>query len=711
MNKEITIFGSVCNTLAEFTAKILSKYEDVSLLILCDSKLDLAKSSLEKYLSYRQVREDCRIKWVQVDVNANDLGISSDHEIYRHLKNSDFIFSPNFNSLSSNPLVYDYFYKKSLALCLDLFLRSSDGHFHFLSSDLSKGRWHGAWTEYDVQDESVARNSLESGFIKAERLIETSIPSSADVGSCGRYTIYRLPLFVCGSEGGALLDRRGWVDEVINGIDDYDCEISYNASDSLYSATTAHVADVLVANTFAKIHTAGILNVRGVSVGIRELFAALVGEKHRGSIKSKSQLSFSIKKALNSYVGDSYSVKRGNEASEYFYPKSHSDGYRYDLFLEKNNVKALVDSPSREMSYVLDSEESGALLASRMDVAKEATLGCFQLPKEYAASEVLDGVVKEYWSFGAGSPLLLISGLLGPESFFGLAKILSKKYRVIITDLNGMGRSNHKSEGALSVQGQASAIKSLVSKLIPNERFTFISSDVAAPVIQYYASRWSNNIDLVLHINPLLSSVERVDYIDFLSGLSDEDISAYVEDKNTKINFIKNIILSPFVVGNRHRIDYSRVSLLAENICKNKGSIKSFRRALGNVVAEADNIDKFIIPTALFWSSNSCGESFSKSVALVESSAETKPPHFFSDSSLDVYESKPYLVAENLLNILDVEGLNKGRDFLDFTEITNDARGVGIDDLSDASKGKVNSDEKELPKSIADKDRSLELVQ
>lgn len=187
-----------------------------------------------------------------------------------------------------------------------------------------------------------------------------------------------------------------------------------------------------------------------------------------------------------------------------------------------------------------------------------------------------------YKDLGKGNPILILHGLYGcSDNWLSIAKVLSKKYRVIIPDLRNHGKSFHSKE--FSYNSQVGDITTLLAHL-QITKTSIIGHSMGGKIAMTLACEYPQLVDKLIVID-----IAPINYLNKLSSQQNEFHKEIIECFK-KINLNKiNSYTDLFTQLDTY--DDKTKNLIGKNIKRNKD--KTFEWKL-NIRAIEDNIHNIL---------------------------------------------------------------------------------------------------------------------
>lgn len=98
-----------------------------------------------------------------------------------------------------------------------------------------------------------------------------------------------------------------------------------------------------------------------------------------------------------------------------------------------------------------------------------------------------------YRERGRGEPVVFVHGFPGPESFDGVVEILSARFRCLVVETFGAGRTRGSAEADPSLPGQAAMLKAFADHL-GLEELNLVGNDTGGAIAQVFATSWPDRV-------------------------------------------------------------------------------------------------------------------------------------------------------------------------------------------------------------------------
>lgn len=657
MNNKIVFFGDICSVCASLIKKIMHEEKNTSIFVVVDYDPCQHEIHLNNFLDSQGLEEADKPVWIMLDSTGVcfDGHVSLENQVL--LSGADVVFSPNNFNFLENELFLEYVFSTRMQAVVNFLKFINGDHLHYVSSCFSAGCWEGAWTEYDMQKNNNFNNSIERYFSQAERYLHNVCAQSmGGPDKSAKYTVYRLPIVTGDSYSGVLYNCDGLYGEILKSYLNVDLTLHYDKAELFDCVPVDHVANVIYSNVNVREkenvneRCCGFIHVLGVKVGGIDFLNLFPKVERKKEIKHKNRFSFSLAKSVRSMLGKSV-VDYSGVLSECLYSNVHVDDFRYGMYLKDRGIPGVLKSDLKLTSCYLDVKASNTLSDAKRLLLDRHIYGDFSLGNMNKV--VIDKVEKVCWDNGSGDDIVLLSGMLGPESFFGAANLLKEKYRVIVTDLIGLGPSVTQDDTFVDLKFQASSLKSLISKLNIKKDVILVVSDISAPVAAYFNARWPHLIKSIVYLNPEVSSNNFIFNVDAFDESAIDDI---VSLKNNKINFVDSLYFSKNIINRRDRLNYNRLMLLVNGICNDKNSIISFFSAIKCICNESDVLEYFSSKALTLWSTSNINDNTSSCIDTLHGLNAIDSLSFIPDSSIDFYEENPKIlfdyVVKNFSNVI-----------------------------------------------------------
>lgn len=636
MSKNIVFFSNVCSVCAKLISELLERDRSVSIFVIVDYECAQNEKHLNDYICEQISIENPNITWINSDLSNADEVNSLRNKFFI---DTEFVFSPSFYDFFENELVLEEVFLERLKVAVDFIRLSGGAHLHYISSSIAAGSWFGAFTEYDIQFNDNFNNLIEKYFSLGEQFLQSKFMPLGDAeSSYFNHTVYRMPLVLGDSDSGVIFAGDGLYAQILNALPASRSKVYYDKSIGLNCIPVDHAAKVIAANLHQEKKETGFFHLEGkevCSTHFETLFSEVVAKQN---LKAKGRFLYSFAKLTNSVFGNT-SIKR--HVNDYFYSTIYVDSFRYKKLLAKKSIPEVSFNDIKVSSFYLQNEQHKPLEKQKLASVNRKVYGDFTCAN--FNNVLIDKINKCYWDNGSGNSVILLSGILGPESFFGLSKILEKKFRVIVTDLIGFGPSSACSEFSISTQIQGGTLKSLLSELEITDKITLVVSDVSAPAAAYFYSRWPKLIKSIIYLNPETSSKNSVLNV---NEFSQKEIVEIVSANDNKINFVNSLYFLKNIINKKDRLSYNRLQLLAENICKNERSLKCFLSATTNIYKECESFEYFSSVSSVAWSSNNISMSLTRVVDSLFEVGNSESLKLFPHSSIDFYEESPANIVD-----------------------------------------------------------------
>lgn len=356
---------------------------------------------------------------------------------------------------------------------------------HVLGSVLIGGRRDGVFTEYDTDCGQLLRTSREVSDYNRELTLRREFGESLTA-------VYRLPLITADAEysrAGVVDGRWAAIRQALGG---YRRRVIGDPDAILPVAGAEHVARVVAANVTASAPRTGTFHLCAGRISTAELAAAVKNER----VDRKRYLSYSRYRAgirARGMLGRAHTAP--DENAEYLYWHSHYDDYRYGVLLDEHGIERGTAKPHIPTGVAM----TPAVDDGRRRAIERRARGRLELSD--ASSVVVDGVRLEYWDIGRGDVVVLLGGLLGPETWSEVARGLAVRYRCIVCGVVGASGATAQQSKAWDAERQAAVVKGLLAKLDIRQRCTVVGADVAVPAVRHFRERWPELTGAVVYSN------------------------------------------------------------------------------------------------------------------------------------------------------------------------------------------------------------------
>ncbi|WP_416398612.1 SDR family oxidoreductase [Allohahella sp. A8] len=652
--KNIIIWGAHSTVGAEAVAQLLQNPSAEQVWALDDVKHPNAEQDVMAYLERHESSGVERLHWVTVDYTEKDAGLPS--ELKRILKDEAHAvilvaqcFDPQ---LSQAEL--DYFYLQPLKQLRLLLSGNLLSRLHYLSSVFIAGDRDGAFTEFDFDCGQTFRNSFEAAQHRAEAFLRQYF---TDFHS----TIYRLPLVAGHTRTGLMIEKRSLVQEIAKLLDGEEGGIYGDAETNLPIAPVDHLITIVVSSVFNPATIDGTLHLTGISLKLPELRACLShSPEQQAPAVYRSQILYSASSSLSQLARErGLSMLRKDSLHGYLYSHTHFDSYRYSRILQKLKLSLPGTSEIRPPVQLNTHRPAISMSQARKATASLNLLGVYEL--EGRQESVVEDILTVYWDTGEGVPVVLLSGLLGPESWFGVCKQLKSEYRCILTGMLGMGLSEPNQKGIIDIPKQAALLKGLLSNLGVKVPCHLVASDVAAPVLQYFLSRWPDQVASLTLFNPINRPGEMREIIApgirfILKRPKGLELVFRMENSSewlmAKTLNLRQLIYRP------ERLTEQRINLFKKNVFGSAQQFEQFCHFLlhGCSAEKIPDLADIASPLKIVWSCENHLGSLSRCAQTIEDLTERGSIELIPYTGLDVYEELPDVIAAKIDEFISAAG-------------------------------------------------------
>lgn len=385
----------------------------------------------------------------------------------------------------------EHLYGRAIDDIVALCLGNPKARIHVLSSLFVAGDRFGGFTEYDLDFGQRFACALDQARFTIEKRLRERIDAA-------RLVVYRLPLLVPEdahpsvepvSRHAALVQavhrwgRRAWADPRA----------------VLPFAWVGYAAEFIERNVLDSGDGAGTFHVVESNIGMREFVESVAGDGPDLAWRPRAIRNLFARNADDSQKGGVIDCVAA--VKDDFYTLWQADTFR---FMRRRQQLGLPDSrePINCANAVQPEFDTHEHLVRIL--REEAALG---LDGVYTLQghdhRIVDDIQMDYWSVGDGPVIVLMPGVLGPESVFGLARRLRRDFQVIVPDTFGAMREQEWSDPEARLAREAALVKGLLAQLEIRKVARLVAFDLSVPVALYHQSRWPTATDGLLMVNPV----------------------------------------------------------------------------------------------------------------------------------------------------------------------------------------------------------------
>lgn len=522
-------------------------------------------------------------------------------------------------------------------------LEGRDAVVNYLSSHLVAGDRLGAFTEYDTDCGQKPRNAHEHAAILGEA-------QARKLFSSKRINILRLP-FVSGSQDdGRLFDRDSEFSAIVKWLERDARVINANPDAIIPVAPVDCVAKAVLALATCPV-AHGTYHLSGSGLRVDQLCRQLGIRKSHYRGLATSRMRSMLAQVPRQGGADARPQAAVLEPYAYLYPQVHHDAYRYEQLAARLAIAPMAHARIAGLSVARDELQQARYAAALLAVAQAGTVGVLEPDPTWRRSTVIDDISLPYLDAGHGAPVVLLSGALGPEYWLGTMQHLVSRYRCLVVGSVGWSGTQPNQGGYADHGDQAALLKGLIAQLGIREPCHFVATDVAAPTMQYFASRWPDRIASLQLVNPITTPHEmaRSLPVSLVSRIADlKSRSKLINELRKPGSLLRSASAFDILISGGGRSVDVRWERLRENIACDEARVALFCAAIHErlsaqglpAVAEL----KCRTRVLLF-----CLNAVSDLALYAKSAAES--PHerdvvLIADAGLDAAESKPALVAD-----------------------------------------------------------------
>lgn len=639
---------------AELLVQCLSRNSADRVFVFDELADPLLESDVRAFLSRRGVAENCNIEWLRLRPTDDSLGLDAvQKEALFAAPLSVFVapHRPAAGMAAEDIRCLATYVLRQLAVLL----QGRDAHLHYASSHLSAGDRMGAFTEYDVDCGQKPRNALEFAAFEGEAAVRALFAKR-------RLNIYRLPFLAGASADGLLLDADSPFEKIAQAL---------TANSALYADPTAivpvaavdHVAGQVLALALAA-DTSGTYHIAGCGQNVAALRDALGA----GTTTYRGMPAYRLR-MLFSRSSDTPSTRESATAAfsvaHALYPQTHHDSFRYDTAAERLGLThASTCPPPRAAVAARDVAVHARYITALRSYTTLCTLGLLHHDPEWSRQAVIDDIVIPYLDVGHGTPIVLLAGALGPEYWLGVLRYLSAGHRCILMGTVGWSAITPNRGDYAGHEEQAALVKGLLAHLDLRDAVHFVCSDVSAPTMQYFASRWPERIATLQWVNPITTPHE-------MSRLLPVSMRTTVLDTKGRGKLIVQLEKSDATLRSMSGFDTlirdgarrapERWRRLQDQIGTDPARLRLFCAALCERLAEhpLPGIDQMKCHVHVLWS---CDNPVGDLSLYARSGADrTTPPDvtLIADAGVDVAEAQPIQVGSMLARHISARGKDR----------------------------------------------------
>ncbi|MEX2499572.1 MAG: hypothetical protein WD397_11950 [Wenzhouxiangellaceae bacterium] len=371
---------------------------------------------------------------------------------------------------------------------------NSNARIHVLSSLFVAGNRFGGFTEYDFDLGQRCDCPLDQARLTIEQRLLERIDAT-------RMSIYRLPILLPDDNQASVepVTRR---DALVQAVRMWRGRAWADPRAVLPFARTGHAAEFIARNVLSPDPgdgtAVGVFHIVEQHRGMMELVESIAGDGRKLAWRPRA-----IRNWLVRVGGDSLADTRRDCARavrDDFYTLWQADTFRF----QRRRVQLGIEAPAGAIDWNLEARpgfDAHACLVRAL--RQQAALG---LDGVYTLDghdqRVVDDIPLDYWNIGEGPVVVLLPGVLGPESTFGLARRLRRDFQVIVPDSHGAVRRQDWSDPEARLSREAALVKGLLAQLEIRKADRLVAFDLSVPVALYHQSRWPSATDGVMMVNP-----------------------------------------------------------------------------------------------------------------------------------------------------------------------------------------------------------------
>ncbi|GAB4180929.1 MAG: hypothetical protein Tsb002_00360 [Wenzhouxiangellaceae bacterium] len=623
----------------EILAQAINDTRVSGIWVLDDLGQATSKALVDNYLEHRGVATDNRLQWLDIDYLERHAGLPDSVFDLTSSDVVDLIIIGQWFDLQLSQKALDYLYQEPIRQLCSLFSQEQIS-VHYVSSLYVAGDRIGAFTEYDLDCGQTPKNSFESAQLRAEKLLHDRCQNKA-------VTVYRVPVVTGSSDDGVLIEKDSlahvaseWLNNDI---------VDAGSQSTLAVAPADHIAQFILNNLLDGKPVRGTIHVTGQHLPLDDLRPRLLPDMRGKALRYRNQLASGIKQKLASLgKGGSTDTERGKAFRHLFYPLAYGDDFRYRRTLAEFDMSPVTADSIKPVLSLGHDEQLAAIGKARYRVADQGVTGLFEL--DGCEETVVEDVNLAYWDVGEGPTIIMLAGLLGPESWFGLCKRLMAQYRCIVVSLVGAGPARPNQDEYFTLARQAALVKGLLSHLDITDASHFIAADISAPVMQYYLSRWPKTMATLNLINPIddVTQLTREAPLRLRQAVKQHRGEGYLFNLlDRDPGQIESLFAPQRLIHEERRRNPQRYALLKNNIASESWKLSHFLRLLdeGWDASDLPLLSDARLPVNIIWALEHGFGSLSPWLRNHRGVAIADDVNLIADKGLDIYEAYPVEIA------------------------------------------------------------------
>lgn len=563
-------------------------------------------------------------------------------------------------------------------------LKDCDAQINYVSSYLVAGNRTGAFTEYDVDCGQHARNAHEHAAMAGEF-------EARSLFAKARLKVFRVP-FLAGAASGGLFDARAELSLLCRHLKR--SKAVFASPDAVVPTAPVDIVSRHILAIAAASDSCDTYHVDHCGLSVeemrRQLQAPEAGYRGLGAYRLRSLLH-----------GNGSGLATGEEAwtvpfsaAHYMYPQVHYDHYRYVRVAERLGLPSMRDDQTVRIDSFRNDAQQARYAAALVAYADAASVGVLEHDGSWARSVVIDDTALSFLDTGEGSPVVFLSGALGPECWFGAVRYLMSRHRCIVLPIVGWGAVAPNNDQYAGHDAQAGLIKGLLAYLELRDACHFVATDVSAPIMQYFASRWPEKIASLQLLNPITSPQESARCIPTSMRArleNDKGLTKLVADLDKSDLHLRSISAFDTLIPRQSRRTPQRWRRLRDNIAADRARLKLLCAAWRERLASNDlpSLSSMKCATRVIWScDNPVGD-----LSLYVRTAPDQAPRdiaLIADAGMDVSEAQPALVGDLIASYIRMSDRS-----------TSASRASGVDAIRDIG-GSVMTASEEPPAPIVE---------
>lgn len=524
-----------------------------------------------------------------------------------------------------------------VALCAS----NPNARIHVLSSLFVAGNRFGGFTEYDFDLGQRCDCPLDQARLAIEQRLLERIDAS-------RMSIYRLPILLP-DDDLAPVEPVTRHDALVQAVHLWRGRAWADPRAVLPFARTGYAAEFIARNVLSPDPgdgtAVGAFHIVEQHRGMRAWVEGIAGDGRKLSWRPRA-----IRNWLLRDGGDSLADARrdcAHAVRDDFYTLWQADTYRF----QRRCAQLRIEAPAGAIDWNLETRPAFDAHASLVRVLRQqAALG---LDGVYTLDgydqRVVDDTPLDYWNIGEGPVVVLLPGVLGPESTFGLARRLRRDFRVIVPDSHGAVRQQDWSDPEARLSREAALVKGLLAQLEIRKVERLVAFDLSVPVALYHQSRWPTATDGVMMVNPVSETNPEVSLPAAWKrwnqrSLMGRSISFWVGRHSIRL---ASRMAGFNALFRRSLPDVeSRMWRLNRRLAPDRTCFDRSMRALGEAATmDPAALTRARAPRSLIWACDQALGTLSHGVELLANATNDETVRLIANAGIDVSEHKPRQLA------------------------------------------------------------------